>query len=180
MTGDGVLGHHRKVHQPLARALVLRAGARFAAFDTPVGRLGMLICYDKAFPEAARALALDGAEVIACLSAWPRRAPTAPTSPSDRWTRRFDLFDRPARWRTRSSGSSANQSGTFGVTALRRQRQDRRPGRGVLATPAPRRAGGGDVDVDATSSRCPAAMFHLRDRRPDVYGRPTAMRGCHA
>ena len=27
------------------------------AFDSPVGRMGMLICYDKAFPEAARALA---------------------------------------------------------------------------------------------------------------------------
>lgn len=30
----------------------------------------MLIDYDKTFPEAARALALDGARILACLSAW--------------------------------------------------------------------------------------------------------------
>ena len=34
-------------------------GDRLAAFDTPVGRIGMLICYDKAFPEAARTLTDD-------------------------------------------------------------------------------------------------------------------------
>lgn len=39
--------------------------------DTPVGRLGLLIDYDKTFPEAARSLALDGAQILACLSAWP-------------------------------------------------------------------------------------------------------------
>src|SRR3712207_7559658 len=33
--------------------------------------LGMLLCYDKLFPEAARALALDGAEIVACPAAWP-------------------------------------------------------------------------------------------------------------
>ena len=71
VTGDGVLGRHRKVHQPAGESLVYAAGDAFAAFDTPVGRMGMLIDYDKTFPEAARSLALDGATVLACLSAWP-------------------------------------------------------------------------------------------------------------
>ena len=71
VNGDGVLGVHRKVHQPLGEGASYAAGDRFDAFDTPVGRLGMMICYDKAFPEAARALALDGAEIVACMSAWP-------------------------------------------------------------------------------------------------------------
>ncbi|HEX3830586.1 MAG TPA: carbon-nitrogen hydrolase family protein, partial [Solirubrobacteraceae bacterium] len=69
--GDGVLGHHRKVHIPPGEHGVYNAGDGFAAFDTPVGRVGMLICYDKVFPEAARALALDGAEIVACMAAWP-------------------------------------------------------------------------------------------------------------
>ena len=63
-----MLGRYRKVHQPPGEALVYAAGDGFEAFDTPVGRLGMLIDYDKTFPEAARTLALDGARIIACLS----------------------------------------------------------------------------------------------------------------
>ncbi|HTJ36513.1 MAG TPA: carbon-nitrogen hydrolase family protein, partial [Dactylosporangium sp.] len=59
VSGDGVLGNHRKVHQPLSEDASYSSGDRFEAFDTPVGRLGMMICYDKAFPESARALALD-------------------------------------------------------------------------------------------------------------------------
>jgi len=65
VSGDGVLGRYRKVHLPPGEALVYTAGDRLAAFDTPVGRLGMLIDYDKTFPEAARALALDGARIVA-------------------------------------------------------------------------------------------------------------------
>jgi nitrilase len=56
LTGDGILGAYRKVHQPLGENLCYQAGSSFQAFDTPVGRMGMQICYDKAFPEAARAL----------------------------------------------------------------------------------------------------------------------------
>ena len=43
VTGDGVLGRHRKVHQPLGEHHSYSAGDRFSAFDTPVGRLGMMI-----------------------------------------------------------------------------------------------------------------------------------------
>ena len=92
--GDGVLGFHRKVHQPLGENLYYDAGDSFAAIDTPAGRLGLLICYDKAFPESARALALDGAAVVACISAWPAsRTATAASLDDDRWTHRFNLFD---------------------------------------------------------------------------------------
>src|SRR3954470_3525635 len=68
VSGDGVLGHHRKVHLPAGERGAFHAGSGFAAFDTPIGRIGMLICYDKTFPESARLLALDGAGLIASLS----------------------------------------------------------------------------------------------------------------
>ena len=37
VTGDGILGRHRKVHQPAGESLVYAAGDTFAAFDTPGG-----------------------------------------------------------------------------------------------------------------------------------------------
>ena len=42
--GDEVLGHQRKVHPPPAERFAYTPGTGFAAFDTPVGRVGMLLC----------------------------------------------------------------------------------------------------------------------------------------
>src|SRR4051794_8892784 len=115
VNGDGILGHHRKVHQPLSEDALFAAGEGFAAFDTPVGRLGMMICYDKAFPESARALALDGAEIIVCVSAWPgSRTNAAADLARDRWKRRFDLFDQARALENQVVWLSANQTGTYG------------------------------------------------------------------
>ena len=36
----------------------------FPVFDTPHGRIGIMICYDRHFPESARALGLGGAEYV--------------------------------------------------------------------------------------------------------------------
>src|SRR4029078_6631705 len=41
----------------------------YPVFDTPLGRIGVLICHDRHFPEAARALALEGAEIVLIPSA---------------------------------------------------------------------------------------------------------------
>ncbi|EXF74983.1 carbon-nitrogen hydrolase [Colletotrichum fioriniae PJ7] len=40
------------------------------AFDTPLGRAGMLVCWDLAFPEAFRELIRDGARIIVCPAFW--------------------------------------------------------------------------------------------------------------
>ncbi|KAJ3491164.1 hypothetical protein NLG97_g5641 [Lecanicillium saksenae] len=40
------------------------------AFDTPWGRVGLLICWDMAFPEATRTLVADGAQIVICASCW--------------------------------------------------------------------------------------------------------------
>lgn len=40
-------------------------GSRFEVYDTAVGRVGVVICYDRHFPESWRACALAGAEIIA-------------------------------------------------------------------------------------------------------------------
>ena len=115
LDGGQVYGSYRKVHQPLGENMSYSAGDGYRAFDTPVGRLGMQICYDKAFPEAARVLALDGAEIIASLSAWPAaRTATAENLQEDRWTYRFNLFDSARALDNQVFWIASNQSGTFG------------------------------------------------------------------
>lgn len=169
-----VIGRHRKVHQPLDESTSYRAGGSFCAFDTPVGRMGMVICYDKAFPEAARALADDRAEIIACLSAWP----ASRTNPSfdlirDRWTYRFDLFDRARALENQVIWVSANQCGTFGSLRFIGRSKVVGPGGEVLAETG---TGPGMAvavaDPDADLARARRSMFHLRDRRPDAYPHP--------
>jgi N-carbamoylputrescine amidase len=67
---DGTqLGHYRKMHIPddpgFYEKFYFTPGDRgFHCVDTSVGRIGVLICWDQWFPEAARLMALDGAELL--------------------------------------------------------------------------------------------------------------------
>ena len=72
----GVLGVYRKTHRPfLGVDRFVDPGDRgYPVFDTPAGRLGVLICYDLSFPEAARSLKLDGAQVLCVPTNWPEAA----------------------------------------------------------------------------------------------------------
>jgi predicted amidohydrolase len=70
VTKDGVIGRYRQVHVEPELRDVCVPGSDFPVFDTPFGRLGIILGYDGLFPEATRALTLQGAEVIAWASAW--------------------------------------------------------------------------------------------------------------
>ena len=61
-----IVGIHRKVHLPAGEELHVSAGDRFEVFSTELGNIGMLVCWDMQFPEAARELALGGADLICC------------------------------------------------------------------------------------------------------------------
>lgn len=66
---DGnLIGDYRKIHLLGEEKLSFRPGYRFSVFDTSLGTLGVMIGWDLAFPEAARALTLLGAEIL-CLPA---------------------------------------------------------------------------------------------------------------
>ena len=65
-----VVGNYRKVHLFYREKNLFAAGDRFSVFETTdragnAYRLGVMICFDWYFPEAARSLALQGADVIA-------------------------------------------------------------------------------------------------------------------
>jgi predicted amidohydrolase len=72
---EGLIGIYRKLHlSPGDRKWATPGDLGLPTFDTPIGRVGMLIGSDVNVPEAARCLALDGADLIA----WPSSCETPP------------------------------------------------------------------------------------------------------
>ncbi|MDJ1651483.1 MULTISPECIES: nitrilase-related carbon-nitrogen hydrolase [Gordonibacter] len=65
-----VMGTYDKQHLWALERFYFRSGAGLPVFDTDFGRVGVLICYDLGFPEVARMLALQGADILVCPSAW--------------------------------------------------------------------------------------------------------------
>ncbi|MCA2217173.1 carbon-nitrogen hydrolase family protein [Jidongwangia harbinensis] len=171
VTGDGVLGRHRKVHLPAAESSVYAAGDTFAAFDTPVGRIGMLIDYDKTFPESARSLALDGAQIVACLSAWPASITNqAPKLAQDRQSRLFDLYDCARAAENQIVVVSANQTGAVGGMRFLGQAKVVGPAGNVLArTWAKAGLATAELDVAAEIATARRVLSHLDELRADSY-----------
>ncbi len=66
-------GKYRKIHLFSLQHEDVHFGSGSAPLvcTTSVGRLGIMICYDLRFPELARKLALDGAEIICVSALWP-------------------------------------------------------------------------------------------------------------
>lgn len=61
--------HYRKTHVHWTENF--KAGRELMVFDTVVGRIGPMICFDAAFPEVWRVVTLNGADIIVVISATP-------------------------------------------------------------------------------------------------------------
>jgi predicted amidohydrolase len=171
VTGDGVLGLHRKVHRPPGESRVYAAGSKFRAVDTPLGRLGMLVDYDKTFPESARSLALDGAQVLACLSAWPTSITNrAPRMADDRQAKLFDLYDRSRAAENQVVLVSSNLTGVAGRMRFLGQAKVVGPDGEILArTWSKAGIAVAEVDIEGSVAAARRVLAHLRERRPDTY-----------
>jgi predicted amidohydrolase len=114
---DGLLAKYRKVnpwlpwerhaspHDLLAHGY---SEPLFPVVETEIGKLGCAICYDWLFPEAIRALALGGAEVLIRVSAY--MDPWGATPPLDWWT----LFNRARAVENMAHVVAANQGASLG------------------------------------------------------------------
>jgi predicted amidohydrolase len=56
---------------PFEEKIFFDQGENLNIFHTKFGKIGFLICYDVNFPELAKALCLQGAELLICISASP-------------------------------------------------------------------------------------------------------------
>jgi predicted amidohydrolase len=63
---NGFIGLYRKSHLFSRENILFTPGnLKFPVFDLPIGKIGMMICFDWIYPESARSLALKGAQLIA-------------------------------------------------------------------------------------------------------------------
>lgn len=65
-----ILGHYSKTHPVGDEQKYLHRGNEYPVFDTKLGKIGIVICYDVCFPETVRLLTLAGAELVLVPAAW--------------------------------------------------------------------------------------------------------------
>lgn len=94
LESDGrLVGRYRKMHIPddpgfYEKFYFTPGDLGFEPIDTSVGRLGVLVCWDQWYPEAARLMALAGADLLLYPTAigWdPDDAPAEKTRQRDAW-----------------------------------------------------------------------------------------------
>jgi predicted amidohydrolase len=71
----GLVGRYRKIHLPYLGIdrFLDRGDYAPEVLDTELARVGIGICYDAMFPEHARVLALQGADILALPTNWPQQ-----------------------------------------------------------------------------------------------------------
>jgi len=71
----GFVGKYRKMHLPTHSVFeekrYFRPGYQAGVFDTELGKIGLIVCYDLFLPELSRLIRLEGARLIVCISASP-------------------------------------------------------------------------------------------------------------
>ncbi len=175
---DGeVVGHHRKVHLPSGERDRYIEGDRFEVIDTPQGRVGLLVDYDKTFPEAARSLASSGATIMAIPCAWPAsRTNKADTLTRDRQRRMFDLYDQARAAENQVVVVSANQIGRHGSLRFFGQSKVVQPDGDIKAVVGSRSGMAvADIDVGESIDAARRSFFHIGELRPQAYS--AAVRG---
>ncbi len=71
MGPDGLIGTYRKAHTwALEKTFYEPGDLGVPVYETPLGRIGMHICYDCWFPESFRLMAAQGADLICAPSNW--------------------------------------------------------------------------------------------------------------
>ncbi len=160
-----IVGTYRKTH-PFPTEKNVKAGFQVPVFNTRLAKIGIIICYDGDFPELARIMALQGAEIIVRPSAFLRS---------------FEIWDLTNRARafdnhiyllaTNAVGLDASGNYHYGhsmiVNPIAQKLAQARGGEDVIAC---------ELDPDplryvSYGSKAPMVYNHLEDRNLDAYGK---------
>lgn len=61
---------YNKIHLRGEERMAFREGYKLPVIETEIGNIGLMVGYDLAFPEVARSLVLDGADLLCCCANW--------------------------------------------------------------------------------------------------------------
>jgi predicted amidohydrolase len=169
----GPLGVYRKAHlYGFERGVFSPGDTGFPVWDSPVGRLGVLICYDLRFAEAVRVLWLRGAAVLCVPTTWTDRGKPEPWD--DRGWCGADYLAAGHAYANRLWVACADRAGQDGAVRTLGCSAVFAPTGLAAAGPAPP---AGDAvlvavaEIDgAALARATAEMDLVRDRRPELYG----------
>ncbi|MBI4893889.1 MAG: carbon-nitrogen hydrolase family protein [Acidobacteria bacterium] len=99
---EGLLGAWRKLHVPMFEMPFYNGGTALPVVATPLGRIGINICFDALIPESTRLLAVQNAEIVL----FPFAADPAPGTP-EAW----------AAWAQPALQARCVENGIFGIAA---------------------------------------------------------------
>jgi predicted amidohydrolase len=170
----GIVGTYRKVHVGITEQVIWSRGQDWPVYDTPLGRIGMLICYDQAWPESCRELTLRGAELLVMSTAWSLR-PDDQAADESMTVEHYLLFGKTRAVENQRWFISSNFTGPLGGLTFFGHSQVIDPlGRVVAATGSNQEQSMvlADIDVrggiEAAQARSRGPRL-WRDRRPETY-----------
>jgi predicted amidohydrolase len=163
---SGVIGVYRKGHLWDREKLSFTPGGEPPrVFDTPAGRIGVIVCYDLEFPEMPRMLALAGAELICVPTNWPLvERPDGERPPEVTIAMAAARVNRVFIACCDRTGTERGQHWTAGTTIIDEQGWvlDSQTGAGSAAA---------TVDLTRSHDKAFTDMADaFADRRPELYG----------
>lgn len=177
---DGYIGRYRKTHLWNTEKLWFTPGDEgYQVFDTPIGRIGLLVCWDIWFPETARIVTQMGADIICIPTGWVWTPPP--------------LYDASGVCMAAHLTYTAAHVNNVFIATADRIGQERGAGfmgnsliAGTTGWPIDRIAGPDEdtiiyADIDLTAARTAPIWNQLndlhRDRRTDLYDQMLGYRG---
>lgn len=169
---EGLIGKYRKAHLWNLEKLWFTPGnLGFPVFETPIGRIGLLICWDIWFPEVPRILSQQGADIICSLNNWVWTPPPL-----------FDEAGKCMAWYLTMTAAHVNNVFIAAASRIGEERDARYLGCSLIAGtngwPIGKVASANHqeilfADIDLTSARSAPIWNSLndlhRDRRDDLY-----------
>ncbi|WP_167631432.1 carbon-nitrogen hydrolase [Mariprofundus ferrooxydans] len=181
LEADGsIAGIYRKMHIPDDPAYYEKfyftpGDIGFEPIDTSVGRLGVLVCWDQWYPEAARLMAMAGADMLI----YPTAIGWAPSEPEDEQLRQRDAWEISMRGHAVANGLPVICANRTGFEAHPYEESGLEfwggsfvvgPQGEMLSVAAADEQSVIVVDVDLGRSEAVRRMWpFLRDRRIDMY-----------